>query len=288
MNQLLNNPASSALAKARRRGYAIGAFNISSLETLRAVINAAAKLKAPVIIETSSGETEFMGSQIVPSVVKIYARAFKVAAFSNLDHAQSISAVREGLQSGYDLVHFDGSKLAPARNARLLKPFVVQAHQKSRLVEGEREHIAGSSKIHNRKAPTPPIELTDPAVARAFVRQTGVDILAVSIGEAHGLYHTAKKIDIKRLQAIRRAVPCYLSLHGGSGIPGAQVRAAVRAGVSKINVNTELRLAYRQGMERALKSTDSIVPYEYLPAVVESVQRVVEAKIKLFGSAGQA
>ncbi len=288
MSALSHSPARSVLAKALRNRYAVGAFNVCNLETLRAVINAAAKLKAPVIIETSSGETAFIGGRIIPALVKLYAREFNVTALTNLDHSKTIAAVQDGIISGYDLIHFDGSEMAPERNTRLLRPFVAKAHKYGRLVEGEREHIAGSSKLHGRQAKVPAMELTKPALARDFVSRTGIDILAVSIGEAHGLYGAVKKIDIQRLKAIRRAVPCFLSLHGGSGIPGAQVRAAVRAGVSKVNVNTELRWAYRQALERAWRQTKSIVPYEYLPAAVEAVQRVVESKIKLFGSAGRS
>ncbi|USN53869.1 MAG: class II fructose-bisphosphate aldolase [Candidatus Nomurabacteria bacterium] len=285
-----NSQAWKVLEKAKRGHYAVGAFNVSTLPALKGILNAAAKLHSPVIIEASGGETKFFGTALLAAVIAQFRREYQIPIILNLDHSKKYELALEGITAGYDLIHFDGSELDPEVNAGILKKVVTKAHAKGLLVEGEREHIGGSSKVHKgQRHVIDPENLTDPKIAHDFVSKTGIDTLAISVGEAHGLYQGAKHIDVQRIRAIRKAVPCFLSLHGGSGIPGPKIRQAVKAGVNKINVNSELRFAFTDALSKELaKKSASIVPYDYLPPAMNAVQRVVEKKIELFGSKGKA
>lgn len=281
-----------ALTKAAQGRYAIGAFNASDLLTLNAIANAATKLRSPVIVETSPGETEYFGKENEVALLKIAERRAKVSFFSNLDHATSMRDVFAALRAGYQMLHFDGSLLPLAVNIRQLQKIVPQAHKAGCLVEGERDHITGAGSERHRgrmEREQEEGQYTDPDAARAFVQATGIDILASFLGNVHGVFDNKERLDIELLRTIRKAVPCFLSLHGGSGIQDADVRAAVRAGITKVNVNTELRIAYIAALRSVLaRNKNEIAPYKLFPPVIAAIQRVVEKKIKLFGSAGKA
>lgn len=283
--------AAEILEKARRGKYAVGAFNVSDLLTLKAIENAAVKLRAPVIVETSPGETAFMGMDNEVALLKLSSKRTGLPFIPNLDHAMTFRDVMNALKAGYQMLHFDGSELPVAQNVRILKKIVPIAHKHGRLVEGERDHITGSSELHRstrmeteqRKG-----HMTDPDEAQAFVKTTGVDILASFIGNVHGVFANEERLDIKRLKAIRSAVPCCLSLHGGSGIRSSDVKAAIRAGITKVNINTELREAYIATLRSVLaKNRNEIAPYKLFLPVIAAMQKVVEKKILLFGSAGK-
>ncbi len=279
------------MERAARGKYAIGAFNVSSLEVLKAIVNAAAKLRSPVIIETSSGETAYMGEAVQVAMLSIYQRQLGIPILSNLDHAKTYPDVRRAMDAGFSLLHFDGSELPESTNIRILKRIVREAHRHKLLVEGELDHITGSSEWHWRtKAETEQRQgrYTDPEKARAFVCATGIDTFAAFFGNVHGVFATPERLDFQRLAAIRSAVPCWLSLHGGSGIPGRDVRRAIAMGITKVNVNTELRMAYISSLRKVLRNRKEIAPYKLLPPVIAAVQKVVEEKIKIFGSAGKA
>lgn len=271
--------------------YAVGAFNVSELLTLKAVVNAARKLRAPVIIETSVGETEFIGDRIESAILREYEKVAHLPILINLDHAKTATAVKRALKAGFDMLHFDGSELPVAQNVRILKSLVPLAHAFRRLVEGERDHITGSSEWHSRvrmEREQQRGRYTDPEEARAFVRATGIDLFASFIGNVHGVFANEERLDIPLLKKIHAAVPCWLSLHGGSGIRAADVRNAIQNGITKVNVNTELRMAYLTAVRKAVRTKHEIAPYKLFPPVIAAVQKVVEQKIKLFGSAGKA
>jgi fructose-bisphosphate aldolase class II len=274
--------------KARQAKYAIGAFNAGTFETIRAIIGTANALRSPIILETSSGETDYFGIETLVAIVRSLTKRSTVPVLLNLDHAHDVRLVRKAIALGFDIVHYDGSLLTPEKNAAKLRSLVPFAHAHGVLVEGEREHIAGNSTLHQKARLTfDRASFTDPNIARAFVLNTGIDTLAVSVGEAHGLYQGVKKIDIARIREIRKATPAFLSLHGGSGVPARDVRAAISAGITKVNINTELRVELAAGLRRALRHSSQIVPYDYLPPVIKSIAGVVEKKIRLFGSAGK-
>uniref|UniRef100_A0A832E0X1 Class II fructose-bisphosphate aldolase n=1 Tax=candidate division WWE3 bacterium TaxID=2053526 RepID=A0A832E0X1_UNCKA len=277
--------------KAQDGGYAIGAFNAANLETLKAIAQAAGVLKAPVIAESSQGETEFIGAANLVDTVRNLSQEFGVPMLINLDHSPSVEAAERGIAAGYDLIHINASKLPYEENVAATKKIADEAHAKGLLCEAELTPIGGTSALHQERAEevVAKEELTDPDQAEDFVERTGIDTLAVSIGNVHGVYASEKHLDLDLLAKLRERLSCFFSLHGGSTISEDQVRNAIRIGkIVKVNVNTELRLAYRKTLEDTLKASDEVAIYKIMPPVIEAVRKVVESKISLFGSAGKA
>jgi fructose-bisphosphate aldolase, class II len=275
--------------KAKKEGYAIGAFNTSDLNITKAIIEAAEELKSPVIIETSEGEINFLSPEISAAEVKKLARDAKVPVVLHLDHGKSLKTVQDALKYGYTSIHLDGSSLPLTENLELTQRAVSLAHKAGKPVEAEIGHIAGGSELHETKIEISPDTLTDPVESAEFARATGVDVLALAIGNIHGMYANPPQLDFERLSEITGKVKTYFSLHGGSGIPARQVKKAIRMGIVKVNVNTEIRLAFHQGLLHEFEvNPDEVIPYKYLPAGTEAVKKVVKAKIYMFGSAGRA
>ena len=265
----MSNKIEYYLKKAQKEGWAIGHFNISNLETLRAIVQAAQKLKSPVLIGTSEGESKFVGLKQAVALAKVFQEETGLPIFLNLDHGKSFEYIKEAVDSGYNAVHFDGSELPLEENIKITREIVEIAQKIGVLVEGEVGAIGG--------------KLTDPKEAERFVRETGVDNLAINIGTWHGQGEKTG-IDFNLLKEIKTAVKNVpLVLHGGSGVPAEHIKEAIRLGVSLIRINTELRSAFTNTLKKVLEG-DEIIPYKYMPAVIEAVQRVVEEKIKLFNS----
>jgi fructose-bisphosphate aldolase class II len=284
-------PAKKILDKARRGGYAIGAFNAANIETVKAIVQAAQKLKSPVIIEASPGEADFIGIENLASIVENFRHATGLPILINLDHANDPKNILRAAKAGFDLLHYDGSKLPINQNLKVAKKLIPKLHQMKKVVEIEISHITGSSEFHatdNVKDFQIKSDYTKPDEAAYFLKQTQADILAVFVGNVHGVFTGPEMIYHPQLKKIRRAVKTNFSLHGGSGIPGREVRKAIKSGIVKVNVNTELRLAYRHALETALKNTSEAAIYKIMPDVITAVQKVVEEKIKIFGSAGKA
>ncbi|MDP3888641.1 MAG: class II fructose-bisphosphate aldolase [bacterium] len=277
------------LTRAQNEGFAIGAFNASDLVTIRAIAQAAKNLNAPVIIETSPGETDFLGLKNLSCLIRNYQKEGNLI-FANLDHAESEEIIEEAVESGFNMVHFDGSKMELEENIAQSLQVVGLAHQKGILVEGEIDHIEGHSQKNLQTAESlqKTSGYTNPEKAVVFVKETGVDILAVAIGNLHGVFQTEEKIDLERLRNIRENLSCFFSLHGSSGIVEEEIRKAIQIGkIVKINVNTDLRLAYRRALDAVIGESEEVVPYKLFAPVVEAVQKVVEEKIRLFGSEGK-
>ncbi len=256
-----------ALKKAQKGKYAIGQFNFSTLVQLRAILDAAKKLKAPVILGTSQGELKYLGLEEVIALVEISKNKYGLKVFLNLDHGSDLKLIKKCVDYGFSAVHFDGSSLPLEKNTEYAKTIVQYAHKRGVLVEGELDAIGGKG-------------LTSLIEAKRFVKETGVDSLAVAIGNVHGIKKV--KLDLSRLKDICK-VKAFIVLHGGSGISGDQIKKAIKLGVVKINVNTELRIAWKEGLKKALKGGE-IKPYKIMPFVQEAIQKKVEEKIKLFGS----
>ena len=277
--------------RARLEGFAIGAFNVGNLVTLKAVVQAAERLRAPVIIEASHGEVSYIGVRQLASLVATYRAETGLPIMLNLDHAPTSDDCFEAMTAGFDYLHIDASKESYEKNVTETKKVVQFAHPRGRMVEAELDHITGSSELHKSSPRAEQLKssYTDPDAAAKFVKETGVDTLAAFIGNVHGLYSHSPKLDLDRLRAIRQATPAYLSLHGGSGISDDQVREAVRIGIDKVNVNSELRLLFRQSFEQELKKhPDEIAMYNLYPEVVEALSELVVKKIRIFGSEGRA
>lgn len=274
------------LRKAQKEGYAIGAFNTSNLEITKAIFSAAQKLKSPLIIQTSEKESLHGLVSKIAALIRAFAREADIPVTLNLDHGQSFEMIKKSIAAGYASVMIDGSKLLFDKNIALTKKVVNYAHAKKIPVEGELGVVPTPQRKLRETASIKEREklMTDPDQAQEFVKKTRVDFLAVAIGNAHGIYKGKPKLDFERLCDIRKKVSVPLVLHGGSGISSQDIKKAIRLGICKINVNTELRLAFSNTLRKVLASKTAFVPYEIMKPVEEAVERVVLEKIRVFGS----
>ncbi len=240
---------------AEKQGVAIGHFNVSNLEMLKAVSHVAEKLRLPVVVGVSEGERKYIG---VRHNREHSGKNHRL--FLNADHTYSLEKVKEAARAGFDAIVFDGSKLPFRENIKKTREAVRAAKRinKNVLVEGELGFIGQSSKILKglpKGAVIKPEDLPTAEEALRFVKETGVDMLSPAVGNIHGMFKNAKnpKLNIERIKEIKKAVRVPLVLHGGSGISDRDFRAAIKAGISLIHISTELRVAWRRGLERALK-----------------------------------
>jgi fructose-bisphosphate aldolase class II len=278
------------LREAQENGEAIGHFNVSDLVLLKAVFAAAWDLHVPVIVGLSEGEREFVGVRQIAAFVRSLREEFDFPIFLNADHTHSVAKAVEAANSGFDSIVFDMSALPFAENVRQTKQAVeaLKAINPSILVEGEIGDIGTGSEIHEH-APDPSKGLSTPEEAKQFIESTGVDVLAPAVGNMHGMLRsmvrgeTKKHLDIERIAEIKRAAQVFLTLHGGSGTDDEDLRKAIAAGINIVHINTELRVAWRDGLERGLaQHPDEVVPYKILPPVVDSVKQVVSSRLRLF------
>jgi len=284
------------MAQARAEHWAFGAFNLDDEATLKAVVQAAAKKQAPVLVEVSQGEVDDIGLYNVRDMVDNFKAQYGVEIYINLDHSPTVDAAMDGIEAGFEFIHIDISQANhDATDEDIIaatKQVVEYARLTGAMVESEPHYFGGSSNVHNEKIDYEDIKKTfsTPEGARAFVEATGIDTFAAAVGNLHGKYPVPKKLDLDLLQQIRGAIDCNISLHGGSDTPGHYFRDAVKIGVTKVNINSDMRFAYRTTLETILREH----PEEYSVAkliskdVVSAVQRVVENKIDDFNSAGKA
>ena len=208
----------------------------------------------------------------------------------NADHSKSFESAKEAFDAGYTGIHFDGSELAYEENLKITKRVVeyVKSKNPDVIVEGELGRVPGGSQLHAEAIELKESDFTDPDLAAEFVKESGIDSLAVSYGNIHGIFgkelEGTEKLDIERLKAIRAKVGICLVLHGGSGILAPDIKESIKNGIVKVNINTELRVAYVEALRIALHRTGETTPYKIWPPVIEAVKYVVEEKIKLFGS----
>lgn len=288
--------ARERMAQARAEHWAFGAFNLDDEATLRAVSQAAAKTKSPVLVEVSQGEVDDIGLENVRDMVDNFKAQYGIEMYINLDHSPSVAAAKLGVDAGFEFIHIDVSQAKhDASDEEIIaatKEVVEYAKFTGALVESEPHYFGGSSTLHTEKIDYEEIKKTfsTPAGAAAFVAATGIDTFAAAVGNLHGKYPVPKRLDLALLQQIREALDCNISLHGGSGTPGHYFKSAVEIGVSKVNINSDMRIAYREALEQVLRDN----PDEYSVAkltnktVVAAVQAVVEQKIADFNSAGKA
>jgi len=293
---MTNTESARALyARTRKERFALGAFNVDNQETLIAVARAAAAKKSPVLVEASHGEVEMIGLRNLRAMVDNYRAEFDIEMYINLDHSPNVEAAKAAIDAGFEFIHIDLSQAKPdATDEEIItatREVVEYARASGACVESEPHYFGGSSNVHTEAIDYAEIRktFTTPDGARAFVAATGIDTFAVAIGNLHGLYPVPKHLDLGLLERIRAAVPCYLSLHGGSGTPDDEFRGAVERGVSKININSEIRRAYRTTLERQLTTRpDEYAIMKLIGPVIDAVQAVVEHKMDMFGSAGRA
>jgi fructose-bisphosphate aldolase, class II len=280
----------STLELAQNAGVAVGHFNVSDLVVLKAVFSSAQQLQVPVLVGASEGEREFMGVRQIAALVKSLREGFDFPVFLNADHTHSMESAIAAAKAGFDSVVFDASALPFEQNARETREAVqaLKAINPTILVEGEIGNIGTGSEIHDL-SPDLSKYLTTPAEAKQFVQFTGVDVLAPAVGNMHGMSRkmvegeNRKRLDIERIAQIKSAALVPLTLHGGSGTDEEDLCLAIAAGIGIIHINTELRVAWRNGLEAGLKAQpDQVVPYKILPFAVESVGQVVKARLRLF------
>jgi fructose-bisphosphate aldolase, class II len=275
--------------KAQKEKFAIGQFNFSDFTQMKAIVNKAVELKSPVILGTSEGESKFFGLEEAAALRDVLRKKTGLPIFLNLDHGKSFEYLKQAIDAGYDMVHFDGSKLELDENIKIAKEVVKYAKKKGVLVEGEVGKIGtDSSKLYSEKFEIKEEDLTKPKEAERFVKETKVDLLAVSIGSFHGIEISGidPNLRLDVLGKIEEKIGDeFLVLHGGSGTPEDDIKEGIKLGIVKININTELRLAFSGNLRRALSADpEEIVPYKFLPEAQRSVEKVVGLKINLFGS----
>jgi fructose-bisphosphate aldolase class II len=283
------------LVQAQAAGRAIGHFNVADLVLLKAVFAAARELKVPVLVGASEGEREFLGTRQLAALVRSMREEFDFPIFLNADHTHSLAKAVDAVKAGLDAVVFDLSALPLEQNVRQTREAVeaLKGINPAVVVEGEIGDIGTGSEIHDR-APDLSRGLTTPEDARQFVESTGIDILAPAVGNMHGMLEsmvrgdTRKRLDIERIRHIKEATRVFLTLHGGSGTNDDDLRKAIAAGIDIVHINTELRVAWRRGLEDSLgKQPQEIVPYKILPAVVDTVKKVAGSRLKLFNERGK-
>ncbi|MDP3792549.1 MAG: class II fructose-bisphosphate aldolase [bacterium] len=275
------------LKDARSGGYAVGHFNFSTEDVLRGIVEAARDAGAPaVMVGTSEGEVEFFGMYEAVALVDAVRKHYNFPVFLNADHFKSFDKCREAIDAGYDSVIIDESKMAFADNISATKKVVEYAKSmgKGTLVEGEIGYLRGSSEVQN-KVEISLADYTKPEEAKEFVEKTGVDQLAVVFGNIHGIVtEQEEKLDIEHFKSIVTAVPdVYYVLHGASGLQDSDVQAAIKAGVTNVHFNTELRVAYTEGLHKALHDKPGeTTPYKYLKVGVDEMKKVVSTKVRMF------
>lgn len=297
INQLRDNcqKARGAFARARDEQFALGAFNIDNQETLIAVARAAAAKRAPLLVEVSQAEVDAIGLLNIRDMVDNYKSQYGVEMYINLDHSPSVEDAIAGISAGFECIHID---ISQANHQATDEEIIVKTRQVVRaakltgaLVEAEPHYFAGSSNVHKEKIDYDEVKETfsTPEGAKSFVEATGIDTFAAAVGNLHGKYPVPKKLDLELLKRIREAIDCHISLHGGSGTPGHYFIEAVKLGVVKVNINSDLRIAYRETLEKVLKKNqDEYAVVKLMGPVIDAVQKVVESKIDMFNSAGKA
>jgi len=281
------------LKEVKEKGIAIGHFNISNIEAIHGIYNAAKKLSLPVVIGVSEGEESFIGRDEVACLIKMLRERDNYPIFLNGDHHYTFESVKNAIDAGYDSVIIDGAKLSIEENIKTAKQCVEYARQKSKetghetLIEGELGFIGQSSKLLDKMPDGVSEEtMTKPEDAKYFVEQTGIDLIAPSVGNIHGMIKTGNpKLDIDRIKNICDSCGIPLVLHGGSGISDKDFKEAIKAGISMIHINTEIRVAYKQALEKSLKENpDEIAPYKLIEPAVEAIENIVEKRLKLFSN----
>lgn len=281
--------------RTRTEHFAVGAFNIDNQETLIAVCRAAQAKESPVLAEVSHGEVEAIGLDNIRDLVDNYKADMGLEIYVNLDHSPSVEAAKAGIDAGFEFIHIDVSQSNhEATDEEIIeatREVVEYAKKTGALVESEPHYFGGGSNVFKTNIDYEEIKKTfsTPEGAKAFVEATGIDTFAAAIGNLHGKYPVPKQLDIELLKRIRAAIECNISLHGGSDTPGHYFVEAAKIGVSKVNINSDMRFAFRTTLEKTYDEHQDVYDWtKVTPPVETSVEEVVLAHIDMFGSAGKA
>lgn len=297
INQIRENTtrARHLMQRSRAQGFAVGAFNIDNQDTIIAVARAAQKLNSPILLEVTADEVKAMGIDNIRDLVDNYKAEYGLEAYVNLDHSPTVEDAKRGIDAGFEFIHIDISTANhDATDEEIIsatKEVVEYAKFTGALVESEPHYFGGSSNLHTENIDYEEIKKTfsTPESAKAFVDATGIDTFAAAIGNLHGKYPVPKELDLELLQRLRDTLQCQISLHGGSGTPLHYFEEAAKIGVSKVNINSDMRFAFRTALEKTLADNpDQFAVVKIMDPVRDAVQAVVEEKIKSFGSEGKA
>jgi len=280
-------PVDDLLKAADAGGYAVGAFNCNNMEIVQAIVKAAEIEKAPVIMQASQGAIKYAGIEFIVAMAREAALSVKVPVALHLDHGTGFDQIMWCIRSGFSSVMIDGSKKPLEENIAITRKVIDCAYPLGLSVEAELGKIGGTEddiSVSDREA-----MMTDPEEARYFVEKTGVGSLAVAIGTAHGRYKGEPKLDFDRLKKIRSLVNMPIVLHGSSGVPEDQIIEAVKLGVRKVNIDTNIREAFVDAVRKvAGDHPDEIDPRKLLGPAREAATEIIREKIRIFGSSGKA
>ncbi len=275
------------LKKATKEHWATGHFNASELDQMRAIVEACKEVGAPAIIGTSEGEGKHLGHAEAIALRDVFRKEYEIPIFLNADHHKSVESAQRDIDAGYDSVHIDLSAKSFEENVRGTKEIVEYARATSLSVEGELGYLRGESQIQNKKIEVRPEDYTDPMQAKEFVAKTGVDRLAIAVGNIHGISLDEPALDMERIKAIRLAVPetVALVLHAGSGIPNEQIKEAIAAGIANIHINTDIRVVYVKELKKTLaERPEEAAMYKLDESAKHAMKEMIKEKLQLFGS----
>ncbi|MFH0779650.1 MAG: class II fructose-bisphosphate aldolase [Parcubacteria group bacterium] len=275
------------IKKAQAGNYAVGAFNVNDLEMVLAVLAAAEKMKSPAIIQVTESAIKYAGLKELFAIVKIGADEIRAPIAIHLDHGQDFETIKKCVAAGFSSVMIDGSALPYATNVALSKKVVQYCHRRNVFVQAELGQLQGPRPRGKREITR--AQATDPAQAADFALATGIDALAVSIGNIHGvkkiIKHLPKKLNLKRLKEIAKLTHIPLVLHGASGFPAEQIKKAVKSGIKIVNIDSELRLSFAAAEKKFFRENNNIFdPRKILSPAIAAMRKTVERKIKMFGS----
>jgi fructose-bisphosphate aldolase class II len=275
------------LLDAQKKGYAVGAFNINNMEIIQAIIEAAEESNSPVILQASQGGIKYAGIEYISALGKLAARNAKVPVALHLDHGTDFDQVMLCIRHGFSSVMIDGSRFPLEENIAYTKKVIEVAKAVGVSVEAELGKIGGTEDhitVDEKDA-----TFTDPQEALRFVNETDVDFLAIAVGTAHGVYKGEPKLDFDRIKAIRETISVPLVLHGSSGVPEDALKKAISLGISKINIDTDLRIAFAEGVKNFIKDNPTnIDPRKILSPAKEQMKAKIKEKMEIFGSVNKA
>lgn len=271
------------LTDAQLKGYAVPAFNVHNLETLKAVLETAQDLRSPVMIAATPSTVRYMGKNFLIKMMEAAVKSYDIPVCFHLDHHENLDDIKNLIHMGVPSVMIDASHHSFEENIRIVREVVEYAAPFGVAVEAELGRLSGME--DDIEVDEKDQIYTNPKQAEEFVRRTGIDSLAVAIGTAHGLYKGEPKLDIDRLAVIQQEVDVPLVLHGASGLPDELVRETIERGICKVNVATELKMAFVKGLRSYLQENpEANDPRYYFKDAVVQMKQVVAEKIKLCGS----
>lgn len=271
------------LIKAKEGNYAVPQFNINNLEWTKFILEECDNLKSPVILGVSEGAAKYMGGyKVVTNMVTalIETLNIEIPVVIHLDHGSSFESCKKAIDSGFTSVMIDASKFSLEENIRITKEVVAYAKEKNVSVEAEIGHIGG-----NEDGVTDDILYADKEECKALVNETGIDALAPALGSAHGLYKGEPKLEFNLMRIISKETKLPLVLHGGTGIPDYQIKEAISSGTCKINLNTELQVAWSKGVRELLNNDKKVYdPRKIIKGGEQNIKDIIKDKINLLGS----